>query len=146
VETVDAKPLLKMAQHPGQFPGVSHAVGRMCVQEEEFLVNQVVRLGSLPVEARLAHLLLEMRWRLAEAGLASEREFSLPLSNETIADALAVNVKLVARTLETFRRRKIIKVRFGRVELLKPNVLKSISGFKPPETCSCGRLGMTKPH
>jgi CRP-like cAMP-binding protein len=141
VETVDARPLLKMAQQPGQFPGVSHAVSRMCVQEEEFLVNQVIRLGSLPVEGRLAHLLLELRWRLAEAGLASEREFSMPLTNDSLADALGVNPKLIARTMETFRRRKIVRHRYGRVEIIKPKVLKSLSGFRAPETCSCSRLG-----
>lgn len=145
VETVDAKPLLKMAQQPGQFPGVAHAVGRLCVQDEEFLVNQVVRLGSLPIEGRLAHLLLELRWRLAEAGLATEREFSMPLTNETLADALAANPKLIAKAMDTFRRRKIVRHRYGRVELLKLNVLKNLSGFRPPETCACGRLGV-KPH
>ncbi len=141
VETVDARPLLKMAQEPGQFPGVAHAVGRMCVQEEEFLVNQVVRLGALPIEGRLAHLLLELRWRLAEAGLATEREFNMPLSNESLADALAVSPKVIARTMETFRRRKIIRRRYGRVEFIKPNVMTTLSGFRPPETCSCSRPG-----
>ena len=145
VETVDAKPLLKMAQLPGQFPGVAHAIGRLCVQEEEFLVNQVVRLGSLSVEGRLAHLLLELRWRLAEAGLATEREFSMPLTAETLADAIAVNPNIIARTMEVFRRRKIVHRRFERLEILKPNELKKLSGFRPPETCACGRLG-ARPH
>lgn len=143
METVDATALLKVAQHQQQFPGVLHALRRMYSQQEEFLMNQVVRLGTMSPEARLAHLLLELRWRLAEAGLASETEFAMPIGNETLADTTALSVKQIARAMKTFRLRALVRRKYERVELLSTAGLNKLSGFRAPDTSSCGRLRMT---
>jgi len=143
METVDATSLLKVAQHQQQFPGVLHALRRMYSQQEEFLMNQIMRLGTMSPEARLAHLVLELHWRLAEAGLASETEFALPIGNETLADTTALSVKQVSRAMKAFRRRALVRRKYERVELLSAAGLKKLSGFRAPDTSSCGRLRMT---
>ena len=96
VETVDATPLLRLAEQPQRHPGIAHAMQRAAVQEEEFLINQVFRLGVLNAVERLAHLVMELQWRLAAAGLATPRELAMPLTYETIGEALSLNVKRVA--------------------------------------------------
>jgi CRP-like cAMP-binding protein len=143
METVDATSLLKVAQHQQQFPGVLHALRRMYSQQEEFLMNQIMRLGTMSPEARLAHLLLELRWRLAESGLASETEFAMPIGNETLADTTALSVKQIAQAMKAFRVRNLVRRKYERVELLSAAGLNKLSGFRAPDTSSCGRLRMT---
>lgn len=142
METVDAAPLLQVAQDQQQFPGVLHALRRMSAQQEEFLMNQVTRLGTMRPDERLAHLLLELRWRLEQAGLASEREFAMPLSNETLADATALKARQVDHAMKLLRARSLVRRRYERVEVMDPKALQKMSGFRAPDMSACGRFRM----
>jgi CRP-like cAMP-binding protein len=142
METVDAAPLLQVAQDQQQFPGVLHALRRMSAQQEEFLMNQVVRLGTMSPDERLAHLLLELRWRLEQAGLANEREFVMPLNNETLADATALKAAQVAQVMKMLRARSLVRRKYERVEVMNPKALQKLSGFRAPDMSACGRFRM----
>jgi CRP-like cAMP-binding protein len=142
METVDAAPLLQLAQDQQQFPGVLHALRRMSAQQEEFLMNQVTRLGALPPDARVAHLLLELRWRLEQAGLASDDQFVMPLTNETLADTTALKTKQVGNIMKMLRARGLVRRRYEKVELLNGERMRQLSGFRAPDTSSCGRFRM----
>jgi CRP-like cAMP-binding protein len=142
METVDAAPLLQVAQDHQQYPGVLHALRRMSAQQEEFLMNQVVRLGSMSPEERLGHLLLELRWRLEQAGLASEREFAMPLDNETLADATALKATQVAHVMKMLRARSLVRRTYERVEVMNQKALQKMSGFRAPDMSACGRFRM----
>jgi CRP-like cAMP-binding protein len=142
METVDAAPLLQVAQDQQQFPGVLHALRRMSAQQEEFLMNQVVRLGTMGPDERLAHLLLELRWRLEQAGLANEREFAMPLTNETLADATALKARQVDHAMKMLRARSLVRRRYERVEVMNSTALQKLSGFRAPDMSACGRFRM----
>lgn len=132
LETVDGSALLDLASNPARFAGISHAVGRARGLHEEFFVNQIVRLGLTSPTARLAHLILELQWRLALAGLATEREFSLPITYETLSQAIGVTAATAARAMRTLRRARMVRVRRGRIVLSRPDLMRQMSGFAAP--------------
>lgn len=138
LQTVDGASLVNTAAYPSPFAGVSHAIGRASGQDEEFLVNQIFRLASPSPVVRLAHLLLELQWRLAQAGLATEREFALPLTHDTLSQALGVTVPVAAKAMRRLHRKRIIRFRHGRAILSRPDVLRQMSGFSAPASCACG--------
>ena len=69
VETIEAAPLLRLAEQQQRYPEIAHAMQRAAVQEEEFLINQVFRLGMLSPVERLGNLVMELQWRLEASGL-----------------------------------------------------------------------------
>ncbi len=101
--------------------------------DEASLLDHIVRLGRQTAYERMAHLLLELRWRLAEVGLGDERKFPLPLTQEVLADALGLSIVHVNRTLQQLRREGLLEMRAGFVELLKPDVLIATSDFRLPQ-------------
>jgi CRP-like cAMP-binding protein len=133
VETIDATQLLRLAQQSHDYAGITDALLKAVAEDEEFLTNQIIRLGSPSPVERLAHLLLEMHARLSAAGLATDRDFFMPMTYETIAEALAVTPKIAKRAMKRLKRRGLAKFRYGRVKLLSPGELQRMSDFTPPD-------------
>lgn len=133
VETVDAIMLVQMAHEAERFPGIALALERMAAQEDVFSDNQILRLGALSESRRVAHLLLELQWRLSEVGLGIERVFPLPLTNETIADTLGMEPADVRRAMGALRSRRMFSLRYGRATLLSKKKIDLGGDFRPPE-------------
>jgi CRP-like cAMP-binding protein len=133
VETIDATQLLRLAQQPNDYAGIANALLKAVAEDEEFLTNQIIRLGSPSPVERLAHLLLEMHARLSAAGLATDRDFFMPMTYETLAEALAVTPKTARRAMKRLKRKGLAKFRYGRVKLLSPGELQRMSDFTPPD-------------
>jgi CRP-like cAMP-binding protein len=140
VEAVDASILVQMAQDAERFPGIALALERIAAQADIFSDNQILRLGALSEIRRVAHLLLELQWRLTEVGLGNERVFPLPLTNETIADALGMEPDKVRRAMAVLRSRKMLSLRYGRATVLS-NMIDLEGDFRPPEISAHGREG-----
>jgi CRP-like cAMP-binding protein len=133
VETIDATQLLRLAQQSNDYAGIANALLKAVAEDEEFLTNQIIRLGSPSPVERLAHLLLEMHARLSAAGLATDRDFFMPMTYETLAEALALTPKAAKRAMKRLRRMGLAKFRYGRVKLMSPNELRRMSEFKTPD-------------
>ena len=133
VTTADATVLADaIAQGAPRYGGLAAAAAAAGKLEEARLLDHLVRLGRQTAYERLAHLFLELRWRLAVVGLGSESRFPLPLTQEVLADALGLSIVHVNRTLQQLRREKLLEVRNGFVELLQPEVLIATADFCPP--------------
>jgi CRP-like cAMP-binding protein len=100
--------------------------------EEGFLLDHIVRLGRQTAYERTAHLLLELHWRLALVGRADERSFTMPLTQEVLADFLGLSIVHVNRTLQQLRRERLIEMAGSHVVLLDLPQLKVIADYKPP--------------
>jgi CRP-like cAMP-binding protein len=111
----------------------------MAAQGVVFADNQVIRLGSMTEARRVAHLLLELHWRLRQAGLGNDVLFPLPLTAETIADALGMAANRVRWALRRLRAQKMFAVRYGRASVLTRRKLDLNGDFRPPDACPCGR-------
>lgn len=131
-ELIDAEPLRRfLADTPEQHPAIARAVRALARSVEARLLNHVVRLGRLTAYERVGHLLLELHDRLRDAGLADGQAFPMPLTQETLADALGLSVVHVNRVLQQLRRDRLIDLHAGRASLLEPTLLAKICDFSP---------------
>jgi CRP-like cAMP-binding protein len=132
--TADASALAEAAfERPEDYRGLATAVSIAGTLDEASLLDHIVRLGRQTAYERMAHLLLELRWRLGAVGLGDDRKFPLPLTQEVLADALGLSIVHVNRTLQQLRREGLLEMRGGFVELLKPELLVATSDFRLPQ-------------
>lgn len=101
--------------------------------EQCFLhLNHIVRLGRSSAYCRVANLLAELHWRLAQRGLATSSSFVLALTQEHIGDTLGLSYVHVNRTLQQLRREKLIWHEPGRIVHLNTQDVIAAGGFTPP--------------
>ncbi len=101
----------------GACPGFAAAVDALIAEEYEHLAERLVSLGRRNAKEGMAHLLLELRARLACVGLVSDNSFELPLTQEVMGDALGLSIVHVNRTLRVLREERLATVGFGRATL-----------------------------
>jgi len=118
--------------HPDSYPGLTTAELMSASTDEGYLLNQMVRIGRQTAYERVAHLILELHYRLSIVGLASDNYMPLPLTQEIIADALGLSIVHLNRTLQQLRRDGVVEVKGGAARLLDPGKLRSISDFHAP--------------
>jgi CRP-like cAMP-binding protein len=85
--------------------------------------EHLVVIGRRSALERIGHFVLELLLRLQAAGLADERSFDLPLSQEVIGDALGLSSAYVNRVLRQLADERLVvikdqKVVIGNVEEL----------------------------
>jgi CRP-like cAMP-binding protein len=130
---IDASPIWKAIHASDQaYPGLAAAQNAMIVQDESYLLDHIVRLGRQTARERVCHLLLEFHNRLQAVGLVRGREFSMPLTQETLADAVGLSIVHMNRTLQRLRRERMIECRRGCVALLEPERMAAIAEFNAP--------------
>jgi CRP-like cAMP-binding protein len=100
--------------------------------DEGLLLDHVVRLGRQTAYERTAHLILELHWRSGLIGQADDRSFTLPLTQEILADVLGLSVVHINRTLQNLRRERLVDMTGQRVVLLDAAQLSAIADFQPP--------------
>ena len=132
VATIDAKSLAAAAEDRQVPSGLSHLVRVMAARDEQGLRDHVVRLGRQTAYERMVHLLLDFHDRLSAAGRSDHDSFSLPLTQETLADALGLSVVHVNRTLQQIRRDGLLELRSGSVTLLQPDRMAVVADWRSP--------------
>ncbi|MDQ1156502.1 CRP-like cAMP-binding protein [Sphingomonas sp. SORGH_AS 950] len=80
----------------------AYAVGHAL--DEAYLLAQIARLGRMNAMERIGDLMLELHERLALSDLSHGRSFELPITQETLADALGLTAVHVNRMLQAARR------------------------------------------
>lgn len=81
--------------------------------------------------SRVAHLICEMEARLAIVGLAESGHFSLPFTQQDIANATGISTVHVNRTLQTLRKRSLIAWSDRTVTVLDRKTLWELGEFMP---------------
>jgi CRP-like cAMP-binding protein len=112
-----AAPLAALHPSLGEAYAVSHAL------DEAYLIAQVMRLGRLNAEERLADLLLELLERLNTCDTAGSDNFRLPLSQEVLSDTLGLSSVHFNRTLQRLRHRGDITFKTGLMTIADPALL-----------------------
>ncbi|MDE2462939.1 MAG: Crp/Fnr family transcriptional regulator [Alphaproteobacteria bacterium] len=97
-------------------------------QIEIRVLQQIVRNGRQTAYERVGHLLLEFYGRLRLSGLAPEGSFTLPLTQEILAEAVGLSTVHMNRTMQHLRRDKVIRTEDGLVTILNTPALLSIAG------------------
>ncbi len=132
VETAEAGPIMEMVGEAEIDSPVRLAMHRAMAEDEAFLLNQTMRLMMKPATARLAHLLLELRYRLARVGLATNNEMPFALDRRMLAAALGLSPRAVGGVVRTLEQRKIARFGHNRLVILREDVLRKLAGFTPP--------------
>jgi CRP-like cAMP-binding protein len=79
--------------------------------ETAILGEHLIAVGRRTATERIAHLLLELHTRLQLVGLADERSYHLPLTQEILADALGLSVPYVNRVLQQLRQDGLVTIK-----------------------------------
>lgn len=116
----------------GDLAPIDTALRRHAMLTTHHLLNATARLGRQSALERFAHLLLELRHRLAEVGLADATRFEMPLTQEMLADTLGLTSIHVNRTLQAMRQQALIALTGREVTLLRPDQLAQLADFQLP--------------
>lgn len=113
-------------------PALELAYAASRALEEAHVLAQITRIGRLNAHERIADLMLELLERLSLAGLANGNEFTMPLTQEILADALGLTSVHINRTLQLARREGELEISGKSVRICDPESLyRSIGRHHP---------------
>jgi CRP-like cAMP-binding protein len=125
---VDPRRILEIYQ---KYPILASGLSWCTAREFAILGDQAVRLGRLPARARLAHLLLELWYRLELIGKNEGRWLEMPMTQLDLADTLGLSLVHTNRSLAGLRRSGLIEVKKDYIKLLDIEALTELSEFNP---------------
>jgi CRP-like cAMP-binding protein len=127
--TVGEIPLARIAALPSR--DLADALDRRLRRDEAIAREWIVSLGQRVGIERMAHLLCELRWRLAAVGLADADSFEMRITQSDLADALGLTSVHVNRVLKCLRDTQLIHLKCGRLTLLDRPRLERMAQFDP---------------
>jgi CRP-like cAMP-binding protein len=98
--------------------------------ENEIYAQRLIAIGRQTALERTAHFLLELLNRLQVVGLADERSYRLPLTQELIADALGLSTPHVNGMLRQLRDDGLISIEQQRVTINDIEALSLLADFE----------------
>lgn len=110
-------------------PKLGLALLRLALGEQAILREWLLCLGQREKREHLAHLLCELYERLRRAGMVTDHEFDLPLTQEQIAEAMGVTPVHTNRVLQGLRKDGIISLGKRHLTIHQPAQLKDIGEF-----------------
>lgn len=112
-------------------PAVARALWRETLVDSAIFRERVLNLGVRSASARMAHLLAELRQRLAEVGLVEDNEYQFPITQSDLADALGLSTVHVNRVLQEFRSQRVLDIRKNLVKLIDVDKVVAAGEFDP---------------
>jgi CRP-like cAMP-binding protein len=112
-------------------PQFGLALAWIAVQEATTYAEHVIDVGRRTPIERLSHFLLELHARLRAVGRAEAARFTLPFSQEVIADVLGLSVPHLNRMMQRLRSEKLIANTEGVVEFVDGTALQALAQFQP---------------
>jgi CRP-like cAMP-binding protein len=110
-------------------PMIAEALWRETLLDAAIFREWIVNVGRRAAGQRLAHLLIEMRERLAAVGLADEGRYQLPMTQGDLADALGLTTVHINRVLKLLRSEGVLDMKRFVVNLGDPHKLMKMADF-----------------
>ncbi|MGN6535616.1 MAG: Crp/Fnr family transcriptional regulator [Mesorhizobium sp.] len=88
-------------------------------------------IGRLPTEQRMAHFFCEIYLRLEAAGIVSDYQYALPLTQTQLADLLGLSVVHINRRLQDLRSTGLVEWKGGIVVIRNFEALAELAEFDP---------------
>ncbi|MEP9359972.1 Crp/Fnr family transcriptional regulator [Sphingomonas sp. KR3-1] len=126
VALIPADAIRKIA---ADYPQVGQAMWYETLVDAAIFREWTLNLGRRDARARAAHLICEFGVRLAVAGLGEKRDFELPMTQEQLADALALTSIHVNRMLKIFGQEGLIERTKRAIRILDFDQLARIGDF-----------------
>lgn len=112
-----------------QRPRLAEALWRDTLIDAAMFREWIFNIGQRPAKARMAHLFLEMKYRLQLIGRCDGTTFDLPMTQNEYGDALGLTSIHVNRTLQELRKDGLIAVQRQSVTILDEARLAELAGF-----------------
>ncbi len=112
-------------------PQFGLALTWMAVQEAATYAEHVIDVGRRTPIERLSHFLLELHARLLAVGHAEAARFTLPFSQEVMADVLGLSVPHLNRMMQRLRAEKLIADRERTVEFVDAPAMQALAHYQP---------------
>ena len=113
-----------------RYPNLADSLMQLAFDEQAILRAWLVCLGQREKREHAAHLLCELHERLRRAGLVSDHEFNMPLTQEELADAMGITPVHTNRVLQRLRKEGLISLDRQHLRMLQPERLKEIGEFE----------------
>lgn len=123
-------PLAKMVALLDSNPRLAAKLFWSFACEAAILGEHLIAIGRRSAQERVAHLLLELFSRLRLVGLADERSFRLPLTQEMISDALGLSIPYVNRVLHQLRDAGLVRIKDQLIVIENLEELSSLADFE----------------
>jgi CRP-like cAMP-binding protein len=114
-----------------RLPRIGQALCWVALIEEAIAREWLVNIGQRTALERLAHLLCEIFTRMNSVGLTDRGRCELPLTQVELADSVALSTVHVNRTLQELRRRGLVSLSSGMLEIHDFDALERLAGFNP---------------
>lgn len=112
-----------------RFPRIGQALCWTSLIEEAVAREWLVNIGQRTALERLAHLLCEIFTRMHAVGMTDRGRCELPLTQVELADSVALSTVHVNRTLQELRRRGLVSLSSGMLEIHDFDALQALAGF-----------------
>jgi CRP-like cAMP-binding protein len=127
---VSRLPFARLLQLLEERPRIAAAIFWSFAREAAMFAEHLIDVGRRSALERVAHFLLELLTRLQVVGLADERSYRLPLTQELIGDALGLSVPHVNRTLRQLRDDNLVSLEDHRIVLKDIEALSVLADFE----------------
>jgi len=113
----------------GTHPAIARALWRETLIDAAIFREWIVNMGVRPAAARMAHLLAELRQRMAAVGLSNGEEFEFPVTQSELGEALGLSTVRVNRVLQAFRAGRVLDLQKNFVTIENYEKVVEASGF-----------------
>lgn len=100
-----------------RYPRVATAILWALSCEEAIVVEHLVNLGRRNALERVAHFLIEFGERLQVVGLATDKGYECPFTQDDLADALGLSAIHLNRILRQLRERQLLTLSLGTLQI-----------------------------
>ena len=112
-------------------PQFGLALSWIAVQEAVTYAERIIDIGRRTPVERLSHFLLELHARLLAAGRADKDRFTLPFSQEVMADVLGLSVPHLNRMMQQLRSENFITDSERLIEFRDASALQALAHYQP---------------
>ena len=112
-------------------PAIGKAILKESLVEAAIFSEWIANVGRRDSRTRMAHILCEIAFRQRAAGLSSNGQFYLPLTQEQLGDALGLTAVHVNRTLKALEAERLISRRSRSVFVEDWDALMCAGDFTP---------------
>ena len=112
-------------------PAMVQALWWATLVDEAVLREWLVNMGQRPAEQQMAHFFCELLVRLRVVGLTDGDSYSLPLTQEELADVLGLSIVHVNRVLQRLRSDGLIEWRRSKLIIPAFDRLAAFANFDP---------------
>ncbi|MBO0905614.1 Crp/Fnr family transcriptional regulator [Jiella sonneratiae] len=113
------------------YPRITRALWWATLVDEAILREWIAGIGQRMADKRIAHLFCELYLRLKTVGQTEDHSFTLPITQQELADALGISIVHANRMLMDLRTRNIMVMRGKHVKILNYDALKAFAEFSP---------------